>query len=471
MRDPKKSITKEELDSCLRMTSSSWRFQNAGIDSLKDLIMRSPDSLLRLSGITRKGLGRELQAIARTYPTILEDVPEMNKEIAEMISQLIPDEYKNPDPSANTNEEKQEDPGTKFGTDEEKMGDVIEKIAGSTEEATEKIDDSNDAEKVNKESDNRDTQEPQLVYPLKQILNMDLFEIGHIYQIRSLKDHSCSFGILQTANPAQVSFMMIQKDSLYVDGHITRSFTAKDITDGDVAIDQCNLNPYIALHHTVLTGYGDAKINFTFRFNKDKMIFNNIFNSEDKKNYYRTSSIIQIIGTKVADTSRCREKEIEAMEKVLNKKMLLIGWEPNKIVLGRLGNAVNDMTEITPEMLYNYTQFSNIQIERTRFDKDVSDYKVALINIDTCDEIEIVTGIPVSVSEHGKTYNGLISEIWENNAGFDIISEEGKKAPIHCIMLPDIDSINMASKINVNAVVYKNDKTYSVCKFVSKKKD
>ena len=63
-----------------------------------------------------------------------------------------------------------------------------------------------------------------------------------------------------------------------------------------------------------------------------------------------------------------------------------------------------------------------------------------------------------------------MSEIWENNAGFDIISEEGEKAPIHCMMLPDIDSINMAPKINVNAVVYKNDKTYSVCKFVSKKK-
>ena len=322
MRDPKKSITKEELDSCLRMTSSSWRFQNAGIDSLKDLIMRSPDSLLRLSGITRKGLGRELQAIARTYPTIVEDVPEMNKEIAEMISQLIPDEYKNPDPSANTNEEKQEDLGTKFGADEDNMEGVIEKIAGPTEEATEKIDDSNDAEKANKESNNHDTQEPQLVYPLKQILNMDLFEIGHIYQIRSLKDHSCSFGILQTANPAQVSFMMIQKDSI-ANGHITLSVTAKDITDGDVAIDQCNLNPHIALHHTVLTGYGDARIEFTFRFNKDKMIFNNIFNSEDKKNYYRTSSIIQIIGTKVADTSSCREKEIEAMEKVLNKKILL----------------------------------------------------------------------------------------------------------------------------------------------------
>lgn len=471
MRDPKKSITKEELDACLRMTSSSWRFQNAGINSLKDLIMRSPDSLLRLSGITRKGLSRELQAIARTYPTILEDVPEMNKEIAEMISQLIPDEYKNPDPSPNTNEEeKREDLGTKFGTDEEKMGEVIEKIAGSTEEATEKIDDSNDAEKANKESDNHNTQEAQLIYPLKEILNAEIFKIGHIYQIRSLKDHSCSFGILQTANTAQVSFMMIRKDSI-ANGSITQSFTAKDITDGVVAIDQCNLNPYIALHHTVLTGYGDAKINFTFRFNKDKMIFNNIFNLEDKKNYYRTSSIIQIIGTKAADTSLCSEKEIEAMEKVLNKKMFLIGWEPNKIVLGRPGNAVNDRTEITPEMLYNYTQFSNIQIKRTRFDKDNSNYKVALINKDTGDEIEIITGIPVSISEYGKTYSGLICEIWENNAGFDVITEDGKRKTVPCIMLPKSDDINTPSEFEANAVIYKNDKTYSVCKFVSKKKD
>lgn len=469
MRGPRQKITKEELNSCLRMTSSSWRFQNAGIDSLKDLIMRSPDSLLRLSGITRKGLGRELQAIARAYPTIVKDVPEMNKEIAEMISQLIPDEYKNPEPSANT-EEKREDLGTKFDTDEEKMAEAIEKIAGSTEETTEKIDDSNDAEKVNKESDNHNTQEPQLIYTLKEILNTEIFKIGHIYQIRHLKDHSCRFGILQTANPDQVSFMMIQKDSI-ANGHITLSVTAKNIADGAVAIDKCNLNPYIALHHTVLTGYGDAKINFTFRFNNDKMIFNNVFNLEDKENYYRTSSIIQIIGTKVVDTSLCSEKEIETMEKVLNKKMLLIGWEPSKIVVSRLGNAANDRTEITPEMLYNYTQFSNIQIERTRFDKDVSDYKVALINKDTGDEIEIVTGIPVSISGHGKTYNGLICEIWENNAGFDVISEEGEKAPIHCVMLPDIDNINMASKINVNAVVYKNDKTYSICEFVSKKKD
>lgn len=464
MRDPKKRITKEELNSCLRMTSSSWRFQNAGINSLKDLIMRSPDRLLRLSGITRKGLNRELQAIARMYPTILEDVPEMNKEIAEMISQLIPDEYKN------KNEESQDDLGTKFGTDEEKMGEVIEKIAGTNNNEPETSESAEcEPKNVTEESSNN---EEYFTYPLKEIFDPELFNTGHIYQIKYATDNSFAFGILEKAEPESLTFTMIRKDLSIPHPMVREFFTPADISEKKIAIDKCNLNPYIALYNTVITGYGDPRVDFTFTYNKNKMLFNNIFNPEDKKNYYRTLTKIKIVGTKSNEANLCNKKETEIMETVLNKTMRLVEWSPSKIVVTDI--CGDNKMKITPEMLYNYTIFSNIEIKMTRFDKDFkSDNFVTLINKDTGKETEIITGIPVSISCHDRDiYNAIICEIWENRAGFDVILENGKKETIPCVMLPSVDNVDDSACIKANAVIYnKADKTYSVCEFVSKKKN